>query len=46
MNTHIYIDSRKMALINRFAGYQWRHREQTYEHSVGRSGWDKLREYH
>ena len=30
--THIYMESRKMALMRLFAGQQWRHRhrEQTY----------------
>ena len=34
--THIYTPSRKMVLMNLFAGQQWRnrHREQTYEHRV------------
>ena len=34
--THIYIESRKMVLMNLFAGHQWRHRheEQTYGHGV------------
>ena len=34
--THIYMPSRKMVLMNLFAGHQWRnrHREQTYEHRV------------
>ena len=37
--THIYMESRKMVLMNLFAGQQWRnrHREQTYGHS-GRGG--------
>ena len=31
---HIYMESRKMVLMNLFAGQQWRnrHREQTYGH--------------
>ena len=40
--THIYMESRKMVLMNLFAGQQWRnrHREQTYGHRVegGRRG--------
>ena len=37
--THIYMESRKMVLMNLFAWQQWRnrHREQTYGHS-GRGG--------
>ena len=37
MLTYIYMESRKMVLMNLFAGQQWqhRHREQTYGHSVG-----------
>ena len=38
---HIYIESRKMVLMNLFAGQQWRnrHREWTYGHSQwGRGG--------
>ena len=32
--THIYMEARKMVLINLFSGQQWRnrHREQTYGH--------------
>ena len=35
--TYIYMEPRKMVLMNLFAGQQWRHRhrEQTYGHSVG-----------
>ena len=35
---HIYMEARKMALMNLFAGQQWRcgHREQTYGQGVGR----------
>ena len=42
------MECRKMALMNLFGGQQWRcrHREQTYGHSGGKSGWDKLREEH
>ena len=38
---HIYMESRKMVLMNPFAGQQWRRRrrEQTYRHSRGRRGW-------
>ena len=40
------VESRKMVLMNLFAGKQWRHRhrEQICGHSSGRRGWDKLRE--
>ena len=33
----MYVESRKMVLINLFAGQQWRkiHREQTYRHRGG-----------
>ena len=33
MYRHIYMESRKMVLMNLFAGQQWRHRhrEQTYD---------------
>ena len=39
------MESRKMVLINLFAGQQWRriHRKQTCGHSGVRTGWDKLR---
>ena len=30
------METRKMVLMKVFAGHQWRHREQTYGHSVGR----------
>ena len=35
--THIYMESRKMVLMNLFAGQQWRHkqREQIYGHGWG-----------
>ena len=35
-----------MVLMNLFAGQEYRiiHRDQTYGHSQGRRGWDKLRE--
>ena len=38
--------SRKTVLMNLRAGQEQRHRhrEQTYGHSRGRSGWDELRE--
>ena len=40
------VESRKMVLMNLFAGKQWRHRhrEQICGHSSGRRGWDELRE--
>ena len=42
------MESRKMVLVNPFAGQQWRHRhrKQACEHSGGRRGWEKLREEH
>ena len=42
------MESRKMVLMNLFAGQQWRrrHREQICGHSVGRRGWDELKEGH
>ena len=42
------MESRKMVLMNLFAGQQWRHRgrEQTGGHGGGRKRWGKLREYH
>ena len=38
--SHIYVDSRKMVLMNLFAGQQWsyRHRKQTCGHSGERRG--------
>ena len=35
--TYIYMESRKMVLMNLFAGQQWRnrHREQTFGHKAG-----------
>ena len=46
--THIYVESRKMVLMNLFAGQQWRcrHREQTYGHRQrgGRRGRGKRRQ--
>ena len=44
----IYMESRRMVLMNLFAGQQWtcRQTEQTYGHSRGRRGWDELREEH
>ena len=43
---YIYMESRKMVLMNLFAGQQWKHthRDQTCGHSEGRRGWDELRE--
>ena len=40
------MESRKTVLMNLFAGPEkrLRHREQAYGHSVGRRGWDELRE--
>ena len=40
--------SRKMVLMNLFAGQSWRHRhrEQTCGHSGGGRKWDELREQH
>ena len=37
---HIYMESKKMALMNLFSGQQWRnrHREQTYGHGGKRGG--------
>ena len=42
----IYMESRKMVLMNLLAGqeYKHRHREWTCGHSRGRRGWAKLRE--
>jgi len=42
----IYVECRKMVLMNLSAGQQWRcrHREQTCGHSGGMRGWDELRE--
>ena len=42
----IYMESRKMVLMNLFAGQQWRcrHRELTYEHGAGgRRQWNEWR---
>ena len=41
---HIYMESRKMALINLFSGQQWRsrHREQTYGHLGMEGGEGKI----
>ena len=46
--TKTRMDSRKMVLMNLFAGQQWRrrHRDQICGHSVGRRGWDELKEGH
>ena len=43
-----YMESRKMVLMNLFAGQQkrHRHREQACGHSGERRGWDDLREEH
>ena len=40
------MESRKMIVMNLSAGRRWRrrHREQTFGHSAGRRGWDKLRD--
>ena len=40
------MESRQMVLMNLCAGQEkrFRHREQAYGHSVGRRGWDELRE--
>ena len=35
---HIYMESKKMALMNLFSGQQWRNREQTHGHSGRRGG--------
>ena len=42
------MESRKIVVVNLFAGQQWscRHREQTCGHGEGRREWDELREYH
>ena len=42
------MESRKMVLMNLFAGQQWKckQREQTCGHSGGRRGWDELRKQH
>ena len=47
-HTHTHTESRKVVLMNLFAGQQWkcRHREQCYEHNEGKRGWDELREEH
>ena len=47
-HTHTHMESRKVVLMNLFAGRQWkcRHREQSYEHNEGKRGWDELREEH
>ena len=40
------MESRKMVLMNLFAGQQWKHRyrEQASGYRGGRRGWDELRE--
>ena len=40
------MESRKMVLMNLFAGQQWRRRcrEQICGHSLGGRGWDELKE--
>ena len=42
------VESRKIVLMNLFAGQQWRcrHREQTCGNSGGRRGWDKWTEWY
>ena len=42
------MESRKIVLMNLFAGQQWRcrHREQTCGNSWGRRGWDKWTEWY
>ena len=42
----IYIESRKMGVMNLLAGQHWRHRhrERTCGHRRGRRGWDERRE--
>ena len=39
----IYIEIRKMVLMNLFAGKEWRHRcrEWVFGHSRGRRGWNE-----
>ena len=46
INECIYMESRKIVLMDLFAGKQWRHRfrKQTCGHSRGRRGWGKLRQ--
>ena len=46
IHTYIYMESRKMVLMNLSTGQRWRcsHREQTFGHSQGESRWDDLRE--
>ena len=41
------MEFRKMVVMNLFAGQEQRlrHGEQTYGHSEGRRGWDKLKEW-
>ena len=41
------MESRKIALMNLFAGKEWRHRhrEWTCGHNRGRRGWEELREW-
>ena len=43
---HMYMETRKMVLMNLFAEQQWRHRhrEETFGHSGRSRGWDDLRE--
>ena len=45
---YIYMECRKMVLMNLFAGQQWRYRcrEQTSGHSWGRRGREELRKWH
>ena len=44
-NINIYMESRKMVLMNLFTGKEWRRRcrEWTCEHSGARRGWEELR---
>jgi len=40
----MYMESRKMVLMNLFSGQQWRnrHRKQTYGHGGGEEGEDEM----
>ena len=46
LTLHIYMESRRMVLINLSSEQQWRHRhrEQTCRYSRERREWDKLKE--
>ena len=48
LRVNIYMESRKMVLMNLFSWQHWRHshKEQTHGHRWGRRGWDKLKEEH